>query len=112
MATPCAPLDAPDPLPQVSSQLALKPVLQKLGAQAPFSPAADFSRMAAGPLFVSDVLHKVHILGVNSLRLHLNPSCLGGNIGLRDAQGSSLALWPVCLVLVSNGILGLRGRSA
>lgn len=43
---------------KVSSSMSLKPTLEAMGVKAAFSGAADFSRMASGTLFVSDVVHK------------------------------------------------------
>lgn len=41
--------------------LELKKPLEALGVKAALTPAADFSRMAAGPVFISDVFHKAFI---------------------------------------------------
>ncbi|EFJ49447.1 hypothetical protein VOLCADRAFT_104321 [Volvox carteri f. nagariensis] len=43
---------------KVSSQLSLKPVLKEMGVEVAFTVAADFTRMADGGLFISDVVHK------------------------------------------------------
>jgi hypothetical protein len=64
IAAACIDTGRPAPCPQVSSQLSLKPVLEKLGVAAAFSDsAADFSRMAAHSLYVTDVVHKVRLKG-------------------------------------------------
>ncbi|GFR47885.1 hypothetical protein Agub_g9695, partial [Astrephomene gubernaculifera] len=43
---------------KVSSSMSVTPLLEQLGVQAAFGPAADFSRMTESRLHISDVVHK------------------------------------------------------
>ncbi|KAG2501611.1 hypothetical protein HYH03_000116 [Edaphochlamys debaryana] len=46
---------------KVSSQMSLTPVLQHLGVKSAFGGSADFSRLSASGLHISDVVHKAVI---------------------------------------------------
>ena len=46
---------------EMSRHQALRPLLQELGMKRAFSPAADFSGIAHGPLFIDNVIHEAAI---------------------------------------------------